>query len=87
MAGEWYPFLGWAVFWIGLILGIILFSIYKKIYPVFYVISILLYVFTAGFTIDVFDLGRLGILSVLVISAILFMSLGFYLSKVLGPKQ
>ena len=31
----WYPFLGWGVFWVGLIIAIILFAMYKKIYPVF----------------------------------------------------
>jgi|TARA_Y100000310_G_C20626560_1_gene786253 hypothetical protein len=78
----WYPLLGWGVFWIGLIVAIILLSIHKKIYPVFYIISISLYIFTAGFVIDVFNLEELGILVVLVLSAILFMGLGYYLSKV-----
>jgi|TARA_Y100000310_G_C20702899_1_gene831648 hypothetical protein len=79
----WYPLLGWGVFWVGLIMGIILFAIYKKIYPVFYMISIALYIFTAGFTIDVFEFGKLGILTVLVISAVVFMVGGYYLSQIL----
>ncbi|MFH1586044.1 MAG: hypothetical protein ABIB79_04710 [archaeon] len=79
----WYPILGWGVFWISFVVAIILFAIYKKFYPIMYLISIALYIFTAGFTIDVFELQRLGILSVLVFSAIVFMALGFYLSKVL----
>ena len=78
----WYPILGWGVFWIGLIVSIILFSIYKKLYPVIYLISVALYIFTIGFTIDVFELQETGILITLVISAIMFMVLGFYLSKV-----
>ena len=73
---------GWGIFWIALILGIILFAKYKKMYIVFYLISIALYIFTAGFVIDAFSLGRFGILSTLVISAIIFMILGYYLSRV-----
>jgi|TARA_Y100000310_G_scaffold71553_1_gene67411 hypothetical protein len=84
MSAYWYPFLGWSVFWISFILAIILFAIYKKIYPVFYMISMALYIFTAGFMVDVFDFGKLGILTVLVISSMVFMALGYYLSKVLN---
>lgn len=79
----WYPILGWGVFWIGFIVSIILLSINKKFYPLFYVISACLYIFTAGFIIDVFNFGRGGILTVLIFSAALFMILGFYFSKVL----
>src|SRR3990167_5446764 len=61
-----YPILGWGVFWVGFILAIILFAKYKKLYPVFYMISVALYVFTAGFVIDVFNLGQIGILSIVV---------------------
>ena len=84
MSAYWYSFLGWSVFWISFILAIILFAIYKKIYPVFYMISMALYIFTAGFMVDVFDFGKLGILTVLVISSMVFMALGYYLSKVLN---
>ena len=83
----WYPFLGWGVFWVGLIIAIILFAMYKKIYPVFYMISMALYIFTAGFVIDVFNLKKLGILTILVLSAAVFMILGYYLSKVLPKKE
>ena len=82
----WYPLLGWGVFWISLIISIILFSIYKKLYPVIYLISIALYMFTIGFAIDVFNLQETGILVILVISAALFMVLGFYLSRVVHLK-
>ena len=79
----WYPFLGWGVFWISFVVSLILFFKYKKLYPVFYLISVALYIFTAGFAIDVFEFGKLGILMTLVLSAILFMLLGYYLSKVI----
>ena len=82
--GEWYPFLGWGVFIIGLIVAIVMFSNMKKIYPVFYVASIALYIFTAGFYMDVFNLAKGGILTVLVISAALFMLLGWYFSSIFG---
>ena len=83
----WYPILGWGVFWIGLIVSIILFSIYRKLYPVIYLISVSLYIFTVGFMIDVFNFQELGILITLVVSAIVFMALGFYLSRVVHLEE
>lgn len=80
-----YPLLGWGVFWISVVVGVILFLKFKKIYPIIYLISVALYIFTAGFTIDVFNFGKLGILTTLIISAIIFMILGYYFSKVLSP--
>ena len=82
MVYGFYPFLGWTVFWISSIIGIILFISYKKMYPVLYLISVSLYIFTAGFMIDVFEFSRFGILSTLVLSTLIFMLLGYYLSKV-----
>ena len=79
----WYPILGWGVFWISFIVAIVLFSVYKKLSVIFYLVSVALYVFTAGFFMDVFDIGKFGILATLVFSAVVFMLLGFYLSKVL----
>jgi len=75
--------LGGAIFWISLIMSIILFIKYKKIHPVFYLISIALYIYTAGYAIDIFELKEGGILSILAISAVIFMLLGYYLSKVI----
>jgi len=80
--GEWYPFLGWSVFIISLIIAIIIYARVKKFYPIFYLIAISLYVFTAGFYIDVYDLTKGGILMVLVVSAVLFMLAGWYFSKI-----
>jgi hypothetical protein len=80
----WYPFLGWSVFIVGLIVAIIMFSNMKRLYPVMYVASIALYIFTAGFFMDVYDLSKGGILLVLVISAIIFMLLGWYFSRIFG---
>ena len=85
--GYWYPILGWAVFWVGIVISIILLAINKKLYPVLYVVSVALYIFTAGYIIDFFELGKLGILSVLIFSALIFMVLGFYLSKVLKEQE
>ncbi|MCH7850302.1 MAG: hypothetical protein IH845_01535 [Nanoarchaeota archaeon] len=77
-----YPIIGGALFWISLIVAVILYLNYRKIYPLFYMISIALYVFTAGFAIDVFQIGRFGIMAILVISAVLFMIMGYYFSKI-----
>ena len=78
----WYPFLGWSVFIVALIIAIIIFARVKKFYPIFYLISISLYVFTAGFYIDVYDLTKGGILAVLAVFAVLFMLLGWYFSQI-----
>ena len=80
--GEWYPFLGWSVFIISFIVALIMYSHMKKFYSIFYMISISLYIFTAGFFIDVYDLAKGGVLSVLVLSAVLFMFAGWYFSKI-----
>ena len=78
---HWYPYLGYGVFWIGLIISLILFAIKKKFYPIMYLISISLYIFTVGFVIDVFDLGKNGIILILAFSSIVMIGLGIYLSK------
>jgi len=80
---TFYPLLGGALFWISLVLAIILFSNYKKLYPVFYMVSIALYVFTVGFAIDVFDMAKTGILALLIFSAVLFMLLGNYFTRIM----
>ncbi|MSS74295.1 hypothetical protein EXS72_01510 [Candidatus Pacearchaeota archaeon] len=82
MMDYWYPFLGWSTLTISTILAIILYVIYRKLYPLFYLISISLYVFTAGFIIDVFNLPKGAILMVLVVSALLFMWMGLHFSKI-----
>lgn len=78
---HWYPFLGYGIFWIGLIASIILYAMKRKWYPIMYLISIALYIFTVGFTIDVFDMGKNGILLILAFSSIVMIGLGIYLSK------
>ena len=77
-----YGILGGFLFFVSLIVAIVLFAVYKKVYPVFYLISVALYIFTAGFAIDVFNIERFGILAILLFSAILFMFIGYYLSQV-----
>lgn len=82
-----YEIIGWGTFWISLILAIILFTKYRKLSHVFYLCSVSLYIFTAGYMIEIFTFSRLGILATLVISAGLFMGLGYYLSQVLGEQS
>jgi hypothetical protein len=82
-----YEIIGWGVFWISLILAIILFTKYRKLSHVFYLCSVALYIFTAGYMIEIFHFTKFGILATLVLSAILFMTLGWYLSKVLGEQK
>jgi hypothetical protein len=78
-----YTYLGWPLFWICVVLSLVLLSKYKKVYPIFYMISVFLYIFSVSFMIDTFNIGEFGILFTLFISAIVFMVLGYYLSKVL----
>ncbi len=78
---PWLGFYGWSIFTLGLIAAIILFSIKKKFSPVMYLVSVATYIFTVGFVIDAFDMGREGVLLLLALSAVLFIALGFYFSK------
>lgn len=78
---AWYPYLGYGVFWIGLVVAIILYAMKRKWHPLMYLISISLYIFTVGFIIDVFDLSKNWILLSLALSAIIMIGLGTYLSK------
>jgi phosphate starvation-inducible membrane PsiE len=84
---AWYPFLGYSIFWLGLIAAIIIYAIKRKWYPVIYFISICLYAFTVGYVIDVFDVSKNGVLLILAFSAAVMIGLGFYLSKKKNPKE
>lgn len=81
MPYYWYPFLGYGVFWVGLVVSIIIYAMKRKWYPIMYIIAISLYIFTVGFVIDVFDIGKNGILFILAFSSLVMIGLGFYLSK------
>ena len=78
---AWYPYLGYGIFWIGLVVAIILYAMKRKWNPIMYLISVCLYIFTVGFVIDAFDLSKNGILLTLAFSALVMIGLGFYLSK------
>jgi|TARA_Y100000034_G_scaffold39178_1_gene48308 hypothetical protein len=78
---TWYPFLGYGIFWIGLVISIILYAMKRKWYPIMYLISVSLYIFTVGFIIDVFELSKNGILLTLAFSTLVMIGLGVYLSK------
>ena len=87
MAYGFYPFVGWMIFWIAFVLGIILFIKTRKMYNIFYLISIALYIFTVSFMIDVFSFAKFGILTTLIVSAIAFMLLGYYLSRIFSDDK
>ena len=78
---SWLGPFGWGIFFIGLVVAIILFAIKRKFYPVMYLVSIATYIFTIGFTIDVFDLGKGGVLLVLAFSTVVFIGLGLYFAS------
>jgi len=77
----WLGPFGWGIFFIGLVAAIVLFAIKRKFYPVMYLISTATYIFTVGFTIDIFDFGKGGILLILAFSAIVFIGLGLYFAS------
>ncbi|MEK6974637.1 MAG: hypothetical protein AABW41_05375 [Nanoarchaeota archaeon] len=81
----WYPFLGYGIFWVSLIVAIILYAIKRKWSPLVYMISVSLYIFTVGFVIDIFELKKNGVLLILFASALIMILLGWYLSKKLDP--
>ena len=76
----WYPFVGYSIFWLGLIASIIIYAIMRKWHPLMYFISICLYIFTVCFFIDIFDLSKNLILLVLAFPACLMIAVGKYLS-------
>ncbi len=78
---AWYPYLGYGIFWIGLVVAIILYAMKRKWNPIMYLISVCLYIFTVGFVIDAFDLSKNGILLTLAFSALVMIGLGFYISN------
>lgn len=84
---AFYIILGWFIFWISLILAIVLFSVYKKLFTVFYLVSIAMYIYSAGYMIDIYSFSKLGILITMVVSAILFMVLGYYLSNSISSSR
>jgi len=77
----WLAPFGWGIFFIGLVVAIILYAIKQKFYPVMYLVSIAAYIFTIGFIIDAFDLGKNAVLLLLALSAVIFILAGFYFSK------
>jgi len=78
---PWLGAYGWSIFIFGLIAAIILFSIKKRFYPVMYLVSIATYIFTIGFVIEAFNLGKEWVLGLLALSAVVFISLGVYFSR------
>lgn len=78
---TWYQFVGYSLFWVGLIVSVILYAIKRKWHPIMYMISVALYVFLVCFIIDVYQLKKNGILLILSISALIMLGLGYYLNK------
>jgi hypothetical protein len=84
MPATWSAGVGWFVFILGMIAGFYMFNRYKRLYTLFYLISICVYIFTIAYAIDVFSLGRGWILILLLLSAALFLLLGYYFSHIIS---
>lgn len=78
---PWLAPYGWGIFFIGLVAAVILFAIKRKFAPVMYLVSIATYIFTIGFVIAVFEIGKNGVLVLLAVSSALFIVIGFYFSR------
>lgn len=83
----WLGPFGWGIFFIGLVIAIILFLVKRKFYPVMYLVSVALYVFTFGFVIDAFDMGKNSILLLLAFSSLIFILAGVYFSYKFKSKK
>lgn len=77
---PWLGAFGWGIFFLGLVAAIILFAVKRKFAPVMHLVSIVTYIFTIGFIIDAFEVGKNGVLLLLAMSAVIFIALGFYFS-------
>jgi len=84
---SWLAPFGWGIFFIGLIISIVLFAVNRKFYPVMYLVSIATYIFTIGFVIDAFDIGKNGVLLLLALSAVVFIVLGMYFASKFDKKK
>jgi len=87
MAEIWLTSLGWGVFVLAVIIAIIIFSMKRKFYPIMFLLSIATYVYTIGFAIDKFSIGKNGILGLLIFSALLLILLGVYFSYKFKSKK
>ncbi len=86
--GYWLVPFGWGIFSVGLIAAIIFFAVKRRFYPVMYTVSITTYIFTIGFLINKFDLGKNIILLILAFSSIIFILCGLYFAhKFAGRKE
>ena len=83
----WLAPFGWGIFFIGLVVAVIIFATKKKFYPVMYLVSVATYIFTIGFIIDAFDIGKNGVLMLLAISAVVFIALGYYFSTKINKEK
>jgi hypothetical protein len=78
---SWAQIVEHSILWIGLVSVITTYVVKRKWYPLMYLISIALYIFTAVFIIDKFDVSKNWILLILVFSTVVMIWLGYYLSR------
>jgi hypothetical protein len=78
---SWAQIVEHSILWIGLVSVIITYVVKRKWYPLMYLISIALYIFTAVFIIDKFDVSKNWILLILAFSTVVMIWLGYYLSR------
>lgn len=77
----WWQILFWVLLVPCLIILGIIYGTSKKLYKLFYVLATFTYVITIAYVIDVYNLDRNWILSLLTLSAILMILLGYQLTR------
>ena len=78
---TWSIAVGVLVFIIAIILATIYYFKYKKLFLIVFITSISTYVFAVFYTWDVFELNKNWVLAVLIVSTMLMIFIGNYMSK------
>jgi len=78
---DWSIAVGILVYLVAIILAVIYYFKYKKIFLIGFIASIATYVFAVFYTFDVYEPNKNYVLSILIISTIIMVFLGNYISK------
>lgn len=78
---DWSIAVGILTFIIAIILAVIYYFKYKKLFLIVFISSIATYVFAVFYTWDVFELKKNYVLAILVVSTLIMILLGNYISK------
>lgn len=80
-SADWSIAVGILIFIIAICFAIYFYLKYNKVYQIVFIASISTYIFAVFYAMDVFELSKNWVLSLLVFSTILMMLVGKYFSK------